>query len=99
MQRGLCLFISVALTSAAVAVAGTIGFVGLMVPHMTRRLVGPSHEGLLPISGLLGGCLLVAADLLGRAVIAPSELPVGIVTAMLGAPYFGLLLVRSRKHA
>jgi iron complex transport system permease protein len=99
LGRGLLLFISVALTAAAVAVSGTIGFVGLVAPHITRRLVGPSHEGLLPISALFGGALLVAADLVGRIVVAPSELPVGIVTALIGAPYFAFLLIRSRKRA
>jgi iron complex transport system permease protein len=97
--RGVLLLISVALTAAAVAVAGTIGFVGLVAPHITRRLVGPSHEGLLPISALFGGVLLVAADLIGRAVVAPSELPVGIVTALIGAPYFAFLLIRSRTRS
>ncbi|MBA3874655.1 MAG: iron ABC transporter permease [Anaerolineae bacterium] len=95
-QRGLLLIVSVALAAAAVAVAGTIGFVGLVAPHVTRRLVGPSHEGLLPVSALFGGALLVLADLIGRWVIAPSELPVGIVTAIIGAPYFLYLLYRSR---
>jgi iron complex transport system permease protein len=97
--RGVLLFISVALTAAAVAVAGTIGFVGLIAPHITRRMVGPSHEGLLPISALFGGGLVVTADLIGRAVVAPSQLPVGIVTAMIGAPYFAFLLIRSRSRA
>ena len=95
-QRGLLLVVSVALAAAAVAVAGTIGFVGLVAPHVTRRLVGPSHEGLLPVSALFGGALVVLADLIGRWVISPSELPVGIVTAMIGAPYFLYLLYRSR---
>lgn len=97
--RAVLLFISVALTAAAVAIAGTVGFVGLVAPHIARRLVGPAHEGLLPISALLGGTLLVAADLIGRWVVAPSELPVGIVTALIGAPYFAYLLIRSRKSA
>jgi len=97
-QRGLLLIISVALAAAAVAVSGTIGFVGLVAPHVTRRLVGPSHEGLVPISALFGGALLVLADLIGRWVIAPSELPIGIVTAMIGAPYFMYLLYRSRNR-
>lgn len=97
--RALLLLVSVALTAAAVAVAGTIGFVGLVAPHITRRLVGPSHEALLPMSALFGGTLLVAADLVGRWVIAPSELPVGIVTALIGAPYFAFLLIWSRKRA
>lgn len=96
--RGLLLVISVALAAAAVAVSGTIGFVGLVAPHVTRRLVGPSHEGLIPVAALFGGALLVLADLIGRWVISPNELPVGIVTAMIGAPYFLWLLYRSRNQ-
>lgn len=96
-QRGILLVVSVALAAAAVAVSGTIGFVGLVAPHVTRRLVGPSHEGLLPVSALFGGALLVLSDLIGRWVIAPSELPIGIITAMIGAPYFLFLLYRSGK--
>lgn len=101
VERGrvLLLVISVALAAAAVSVAGTIGFVGLVAPHVTRRLVGPAHEGLLPVSALFGGALLVLADLIGRMVIAPSELPVGVVTAMIGAPYFVYLLYRSRSRS
>ncbi|MBL8117804.1 MAG: iron ABC transporter permease [Anaerolineae bacterium] len=97
-QRGLLMVVSVALAAGAVAVAGTIGFVGLVAPHVTRRLVGPSHEGLLPVSALFGGALLVLADLIGRWAIAPSELPVGVVTAMIGAPYFIYLLYRNRNR-
>ena len=97
-QRGLLLVVSVALAAAAVAVAGTVGFVGLVAPHIGRRLVGPAHEGLIPVSALLGGTLVMLADLIGRMVIAPSELPVGIVTAMIGTPYFLVLLYRSRNR-
>jgi iron complex transport system permease protein len=97
-QRGLLLIVSVALAAAAVAVAGTIGFIGLVAPHVTRRLVGPSHEGLIPVSALFGGALLVLADLIGRWAIAPSELPIGIVTAMIGAPYFLYLFYRNRNR-
>lgn len=93
-QRGVLLILSVALAAGAVAVSGTIGFVGLVAPHVTRRLVGAGHEGLLPISALFGGALLVTADLIGRWVISPSEIPIGIVTAMIGAPYFLYLLYR-----
>ncbi|MDX1993217.1 MAG: iron ABC transporter permease [bacterium] len=95
-QRALLLVISVALASVSVAVAGTIGFVGLVAPHITRRLVGPAHEGMLPITALFGGALLVLADLISRWAIAPSELPIGIITALIGAPYFLFLLVRTR---
>ncbi|MCG8479396.1 MAG: iron ABC transporter permease [Spirochaetales bacterium] len=95
-QRTALLVVSVALAAVAVSVAGTVGFVGLVAPHITRRLVGPSHEGLVPTSALTGGLLLMGADLIGRRVIAPSELPVGIVAAMIGAPYFAYLLYRTR---
>lgn len=98
VQRVFLLVISVALAAVAVSVAGTIGFVGLVAPHITRRLVGPLHEGLIPISALFGGGLLMLADLIGRWVISPSELPIGIVTALLGAPYFAYLLYRTRNQ-
>lgn len=97
-RRGLLLVLSVALAAASVAVAGTIGFVGLVAPHIARRLVGGAHEGLIPVAALFGGALLVLADLVGRWIIAPSELPIGIVTAVIGAPYFLYLLYRSRNQ-
>jgi iron complex transport system permease protein len=96
-QRVILLVISVGLAAVAVAVSGTIGFVGLIAPHITRRLVGASHQALLPISALFGGALLVLADLIGRWVLSPSELPIGIVTAIIGAPYFLYLLYRGRN--
>ena len=83
-------------TAAAVGVAGIIGFVGLIVPHMARYLVGPDHRVLIPVSALGGGVLLVAADTAARMVISPAELPVGTVTALVGAPFFFYLLRRSR---
>lgn len=95
-RRGLLLLISVALAGASVATAGTIGFVGLMAPHLGRQLVGPSHEGLIPTAALMGGCLVVLADLLGRSLFAPIELPCGLITAAIGAPYFLYLLYRTR---
>ncbi len=98
VQRVFLLIISVALAAIAVSVSGTIGFVGLVAPHITRRLVGPSHEGLVPMSALLGGVLLMFSDLIGRWVISPSELPVGIVAAMIGAPYFAFLLYQTRNQ-
>ena len=82
------------LTAAAVAAAGVIGFVGLIVPHLGRALWGVRHRALLPASFLAGGALLVAADTLARVVVAPRELPVGIVTALVGVPGFVLLLRR-----
>lgn len=84
------------LTAAAVAVSGLIGFVGLMVPHMVRLVLGPDHRRLLPASLLAGAIVLVLADLAARMVLAPVEIPVGIVTAVLGGPFFVVLLVRGR---
>ena len=86
------------LTAAAVAVAGLIGFVGLMVPHMVRLVLGPDHRRLLPASLLAGAIVLVLADLVARTIIAPIEIPVGIVTAVLGGPFFIWLLVRGRAR-
>ena len=82
----------------SVAVAGAIAFVGLVVPHVVRMLIGPDHRGLLPASALAGAVLLLAADTLARLVIAPSELPVGLLTALLGAPFFISLLRRRREY-
>lgn len=82
---------------AAVAVSGIIGFVGLVVPHLLRLAVGPDHRTLLPGSALLGAALLVAADLLARTVVAPAELPLGIVTALVGGPFFLWLLLRQKQ--
>lgn len=95
-QRGLLLLTSVALAGAAVATAGTITFVGLIAPHIGRILVGPTHEGLMPTAAMMGGAIVVLADLVGRTAFAPIELPCGVVTAAIGAPYFIFLLVRYR---
>lgn len=82
-------------TGATVAVAGVIGFVGLVVPHLIRLSLGPGHRILLPAAGLLGGALLLGADVVARTVVSPAELPLGVVTAAIGAPFFiGLLLKR-----
>jgi iron complex transport system permease protein len=85
------------LTAAAVAVAGLIGFVGLMVPHMVRLTLGPDHRTLLPASLLGGAIVLVLADLIARTVLAPVEIPVGIVTALIGGPFFLWLLVKGER--
>lgn len=81
---------------AAVAAAGMIGFIGLVVPHLVRLLVGPDHRVLLPASALAGASLLLLADLAARLLLAPAELPIGIVTALIGAPFFLYLLLRGR---
>ncbi len=84
---------------AAVAVSGIIGFVGLVVPHLLRLAQGPDHRFLLPGSALLGGALLLLADLLARTLVTPAELPIGILTALLGGPFFLALLLRWRRTA
>ena len=86
------------LTAAAVTVGGTIGFVGLVVPHMIRLIAGADHRTLLPAAVLLGGSLLTAADALARVIIAPQQLPVGVITAMIGVPVFLVLLHRGPRR-
>jgi iron complex transport system permease protein len=96
-QRGLLLSVAVGLAGASVATAGTIGFVGLIAPHIGRRLIGNRHEGLLPVSALTGGLLVVLSDFVGRSLFAPIELPCGVITAVIGAPFFLYLLIRDRQ--
>jgi iron complex transport system permease protein len=84
-------------TGAAVAVAGPIGFIGLVVPHIVRLLAGPDHRRLLPACALGGATLLVLADLLARTVAAPAEVPVGLITAFAGGPFFLALVLRARR--
>ena len=86
------------ITASAVAISGIIGFVGLIIPHTMRILVGPDHRILLPCSALVGGIFLVWADTLARTIIAPTEIPVGIITALFGAPFF-IYLLRKRKRS
>lgn len=90
---------SALLTGAMVSVSGSIGFVGLVLPHAVRLLVGPGHRALLPLSALVGAIFLVWADTAARTLFDPRELPVGIVTAMIGAPVFALLLARRQAQA
>lgn len=92
------LSIAVVLTAAAVAAVGVIGFVGLVAPHAARALVGQRHSRVLPVAALLGALLVSVADTLGRTVIAPAQIPVGLVTAVIGSPYFVWLLWRSRRE-
>jgi iron complex transport system permease protein len=82
---------------AGVAAAGLIGFIGIVVPHMLRLVIGPGHRALLPLAALGGATLLVAADTIARIVVAPAELPIGIVTAAIGAPFFLWLLLRGDR--
>ncbi|WP_206340198.1 FecCD family ABC transporter permease [Blastococcus litoris] len=96
LARGVAALGSVLLCGAATAVAGPIGFVGLVVPHLCRLLVGVDHRWMLPFSALTGACLLTATDVLGRIVARPSEIDVGIITALVGAPFF-IWIVRRQK--
>jgi len=96
--RALMVLLCTAMAGAAVSAAGLIGFVGLIAPHAARRLVGPSHAHLIPVTALLGGTLVMAADFMGRTIAAPVQLPAGLVTALIGAPFFAYLLW-GRRHA
>ena len=96
LQKQLILVASL-MAGVTIAVSGTIGFVGLMVPHLTRLLVGGDHRRVLPISALLGGILVVWVDAIARVIIAPEELPVGILTAIIGGPIFIIMLKRSKN--
>ena len=97
-QKFLALIIGALLTGAAVAISGLVGFVGLIVPHVVRLILGPDHRWLIPASFLSGAIFLVSADLIARMILAPSELPLGIVTAFIGAPFFIYLLRRSKRE-
>lgn len=96
MQKMLVLITSL-IAGVTIAVSGTIGFIGLMVPHMTRLLIGSDHKRVLPVSALLGGILVVWTDVVARLVIAPEELPIGILTAIIGGPVFIWLLKKNTK--
>ncbi|AHN20472.1 iron ABC transporter permease [Lysinibacillus sphaericus] len=85
------------LTGAAVAVSGTIGFVGLVVPHMTRMIWGSDHRHLLPLSFINGATLLIICDLVARTIIIPRELPIGVITAFIGAPVFSYIFYKQRR--
>ncbi|MBU5675389.1 iron chelate uptake ABC transporter family permease subunit [Alkaliphilus sp. MSJ-5] len=91
------LITSVLITAFLVSVSGIIGFVGLIVPHMVRLLMGPDHRILIPASGLVGGIFLIVADTLSRTIIAPTEVPVGIITALAGGPFFIYLLRKTKR--
>ena len=95
-MKNLTIVVVAAATGAAVAAAGVIGFVGIVVPHLLRLAIGPDHKYLLPSSVLLGGVFLTLADAVSRTVVAPAELPIGIVTAIAGAPFFLWILLRRR---
>jgi iron complex transport system permease protein len=87
------------ITGVAVAVSGTIAFVGLVVPHMLRLVLGPDHRVLIPLSAIGGALFMVIADTIARTVVQPVEFRVGIITAFVGAPFFIFLLIRNKRHA
>jgi len=95
--RAKLLALCAVLTGAAVALSGVIGFVDLIAPHAARRIVGSRHKRLIPMSFILGGSLMVLTDLVARTVISPSELPVGAITALIGAPFFAWVYFRRRR--
>jgi iron complex transport system permease protein len=86
-----------AMTGVAVSICGVVGFVGIVVPHLLRIVIGPGHRMLLPASVCLGAILLILADTIARVLAAPAEVPIGILTAALGAPFFLFILLRQRK--
>ncbi len=92
------LSLSSAMTGFAIAFVGIVGFIDLVAPHIARRLFGPAHKHLLPSSALLGGGLMMLSDLIARTVISPSELPVGAVTALIGAPFFVYIFIKRKKN-
>jgi iron complex transport system permease protein len=94
--KGILMVTAASLTAIAVSVSGVVGFIGLVIPHLVRLLVGPNHRRLVPFSLLLGAALLGIADLLSRTMLQPSEVPVGVVTTLFGAPVFVYLLRRGR---
>lgn len=95
--RRIVLLLAVALAASSVAVAGTVGFIGLIAPHIARQLVGGRHLALLPSSAAVGVALMVVADAIGRGIMPPTEVPVGLVTAVIGGPYFLYLLAKTAR--
>ena len=85
------------ITAAAVSISGIIGFIGLIIPHITRLLVGPDHRILIPSSALLGSIVLILCDTLARTIMSPAEIPVGIITSLLGCPFFVYLLLKRKS--
>lgn len=96
-RRQQLLLVSSLLVGAAVSVSGVIGFIGLVIPHLIRMTIGADHRWLLPCSTLAGACLLLLADTLARTLVQPAEMPVGLLTSLIGGPYFLWLILRSRR--
>jgi iron complex transport system permease protein len=96
MKRRLIIFTALGI-GVSVAVVGMVAFVGLIVRHLVRLLIGPDHRYLIPASAMVGAILLMLADTLARIIVAPAELPAGVITALLGAPFFISLLIQQRR--
>lgn len=99
MIRWVVLILASLLTAAAVSFSGTIGFVGLVVPHIIRGLFGANHRWLFPLSFIGGGIFMVVSDTIARMIMEPRELPIGVITALFGAPFFAYLLKKGRHHS
>lgn len=97
-SKALIVLATAAAVGAAVAVAGIVGFIGIVTPHIVRMFAGPGHRILLPASAMLGATIVLCADMLARVIVSPAELPLGIVTALVGAPYFLHLVLRKGVH-
>lgn len=100
-EKAILLLSSIGIVSAcvSVSVSGSIGFVGLMAPHIARRLVGSAHKRIIPVCGIVGAVLVMVSDYIGKVLFAPAELPVGVVVAIIGVPYFVILLYRSKARS
>lgn len=96
-EKNTFLLCSIGLVSASVSVSGSIGFVGLIAPHMARQLVGLQHKHIIPVSGVAGMAIVLIGDFIGKTIFAPAELAAGIVISIIGVPYFVYLLIRTRK--
>jgi iron complex transport system permease protein len=97
--KKLLLVVASLVTAVSVCFCGTIGFVGLIIPHAVRFITGPDHRRLMPISALAGALFLLLCDTAARTLFAPQEIPIGVITSLLGVPFFISLLVRSKRRA
>jgi iron complex transport system permease protein len=97
IKRRLIVLVALAV-GTSVALSGTIGFIGLVIPHLLRLFIGPNHSKLLPLSAILGASLLLLSDLIARTLVAPAELPIGIITTIIGGPFFLWLLLRFKRQ-
>lgn len=96
VKRRLFLFVAI-LTGSAVALSGTIGFIDLIAPHVVRKIFGSKHAYVIPMSVVFGGCMMIMTDLVSRTIVAPSELPVGAITALIGGPFFAYIYFKKSK--